>query len=94
MNHGSRADQADQSIEDALVALSRAIYLLGFSEGKEIVQHAAGVVAESRRLLHQHGTTRPPGPPITRPGAEAGWTSSPVAERALVALDLGGELRR
>jgi len=35
-----RVDQADQSIEDALVALSRAIYLLGLSEGEEIVQDA------------------------------------------------------
>jgi hypothetical protein len=60
MNHGSRVDQADQSIEDALVALSRAVYLLGLSEGKEIVQHAAGVVAESRRLLHQHGLAQSP----------------------------------
>jgi hypothetical protein len=32
-----RVDPADQSIEDAL---SRAMYLLGLSEGKEIVQHA------------------------------------------------------
>ena len=50
-----RVDQADQSIEDALVALSRAIYLLGLSEGKRSSSTRAGVVAESRRLLHQHG---------------------------------------
>jgi hypothetical protein len=35
-----RVDQADRSIEGALVALSRAFYLLGLSEGKDIVQHA------------------------------------------------------
>jgi hypothetical protein len=54
MNHDSRVDQAFQSIEDALVALTRASYLLGLSEGKEIIQYARGKVAESRRLLHEH----------------------------------------
>jgi hypothetical protein len=87
MNH-SRVDQAVQSIEDAMMALTRAISLLGLSEGKEIVQHAHGVVAESRKLLHQHGMAP------TRPGAEDGWASSPVAAHALVALALGGEPRR
>jgi hypothetical protein len=91
MNHG-RIDQADRSIEDALVALARAVYLLGFSEGKEIVQHAAGVVAESRRLLHQHGMGSP-GQTITRPGVAADWAFSSAAGRALAALDLHGELR-
>jgi hypothetical protein len=32
----SRIDQADQLIKDALVALSRANHLLGFSEGKVV----------------------------------------------------------
>jgi hypothetical protein len=54
MNNGSRVDQAVQSIEEAMAALSRAIYLLGVSEGKEVIQHAHGVVADSRKLLHQH----------------------------------------
>jgi hypothetical protein len=88
MNNDSRVDQAVQSIDDAMVALSRAIYLLGLSEGKEIVQHAHGVVAEFRRLQHQHGMA-PPGPGITRTGNEAGWASSPVAARVLAALDMG-----
>jgi hypothetical protein len=87
MNNDSRVDQAVQSIDDAMVALSRAIYLLGLSEGKEIVQHAHGVVAEFRRLQHQHGMA-PPEPGITRPG-EADWASSPIATRVLAALDLG-----
>jgi hypothetical protein len=81
MNNDSRVDQAVQSIDDAMVALSRAIYLLGLSEGKEIVQHAHGVVAEFRRLQHQQDTA-PPGPRI------AGWASSPVAARVLAALDM------
>jgi hypothetical protein len=93
MNNDSRVDRAVQSIEDAMAALTRAICLLGFSDGKEIVQHAHGVVAQSRRLLHRHDTT-PPGPGITRPGVEAGWASPPAAGRALAPLDLGGELRR
>ncbi len=93
MNHDSRVSQAVQSIEDAMVALTRAICLLGLSEGKEIVQYAHGVVAESRRLLHQHGMD-PPGPGITCPVAEAGWASSPIAVCALPALDLGGGLHR
>ena len=38
MKNFSRIDEADQAIEEALTALSRASYLLGFSEGKEIVQ--------------------------------------------------------
>jgi hypothetical protein len=54
MNYDNRADQAIQSVEDAMVALTRAIFLLRLSEGKELVQHAHGVVAESCRLLHQH----------------------------------------
>jgi hypothetical protein len=88
MNHDSRVDQAVRSIEDAMVALTRAICLLGFSEGKEIVQNAHGVVAGSRTLLHQQGLA------TTRPGAEDGGASSPVAAHALVARALGGEPRR
>jgi hypothetical protein len=93
MNHGL-IDQADRSIEDALVALARAVYLLGFSEGKDIVQHAAGVVAASRRLLHQHGMGSPD-QTVTRPGVatDSDCAFSPVAGRALAARDLGGELR-
>jgi hypothetical protein len=87
MNNDSRVDQAVQSIDDAMVALSRAIYLLGLSEGKEIVQHAHGVVVEFRRLQHQQDTA-PPGPRITPTGNEAGWASSPVAARVLAALDM------
>ena len=46
----------------ALVALTHAICFLGLREDKEIVQHAHRVVAESRRLLHQHGM----GPSLAR----------------------------
>jgi hypothetical protein len=89
MNHDSRVGRADQAIENAMMALTRAICLLGFSEGKEIVQRAHGMVAESRRLLHQHAMAP------TRPvGVEAGWASSLDGGRALAVLDLAGELRQ
>jgi hypothetical protein len=51
----SRIDEADQLIEDALVALSQANYLLGIREGKMIVQDAHCTVVECRKLLHQQG---------------------------------------
>lgn len=89
MRNHSRIDQADQAIEDALVALSRAVGLLGFGDGKEVVQDAHLAVVQARRLLHQDSV-----PDITRPQASAGWASSSGGGRALAALALAGEPRR
>lgn len=91
MKNFSRIDQADHAIEEALTALSRASYLLGFSEGKEIVQRAAAAVTKSRKLLHQHGMTHRV---VTRPQVSAEWASSSADGHALADLPLVDELPR
>ncbi len=91
MNNHSRIDQVDQAIEDALVALTRAVCLLGISEGKAIVQNAHLMVAESRRSLYQHEMA-PPG--VTRPQVSAEWAASTAGGRVLADLGLLDELPR
>jgi hypothetical protein len=53
-NDNRRVEEAAQSIEDAMASLTRAICLLGFSEGKEVVQRAHLVVGDARRHIESH----------------------------------------
>jgi hypothetical protein len=53
-DHDDRIGDAAQSIAEAMTALARAMCLLGFSEGKETVQHAHGLVREAHQHIQQH----------------------------------------
>jgi hypothetical protein len=58
-NHDDRIEDAVQSLADAMMALTRATCLLGFSEGKEAVQRAAGLVRETHQYIQKHNEIEP-----------------------------------
>ncbi|MEA2777078.1 MAG: hypothetical protein QOF90_2484 [Acetobacteraceae bacterium] len=58
-NHDNRIEDAAQSIEDAMSALTRAVCLLGFSEGKEAVQRAQGLVRDTHQYIRERNAIEP-----------------------------------
>jgi hypothetical protein len=58
-NHDDRIEDAARSIADAMMALTRAACLLGFSEGKEAVQRAHGLVRDTQQYIQQHNQIEP-----------------------------------
>jgi hypothetical protein len=50
-NGDNRVEEAAQSIADAMVSLTHALCLLGFSEGKQVVQRAHGVVFDAHQYI-------------------------------------------
>jgi hypothetical protein len=58
-NHDDRIEDAVQSLAEAMMALTRAVCLLGVAEGKEAVQRAHGLVRETRQYVQQHNEIEP-----------------------------------
>ena len=58
-NTDDRLEDAAQSIAEAMRALTRAVCLLGFNEGKEAVQRAHGMVHDAHRYIQAHNDLQP-----------------------------------
>ena len=54
-----RLTAADQALSDALASLTRAVCLLGLSEGKVTVQLAHGLVRDTHRFIQRHNAIEP-----------------------------------